>query len=186
MPTFNILIATIGKPQLQRMLDSLSPQLEESDCLTIVYDGHSIEPEFNLKNFKCKVITHCEPTALGYWGHGIRNKYAPLLEHRDFIMHADDDDKYYDHVFSKLRLLCLDKSMLYIGLMNFYGKAMPITKTIKENEIGTPCGIIPYTLNTKGYWKERYGGDGQFYLGLAELCEPEYLDVLMYWIRPRS
>jgi hypothetical protein len=84
--TFNLLVATVGRPTLQRLLDSLSPQLEEHDCLTLVFDGHSRHPPVNLSAFKCKVTMYCEPVALGCWGHGIRNKYASFLEKKDFVM----------------------------------------------------------------------------------------------------
>ena len=90
------------------MLDSLSPQLLPHDALTIVYDGHTDIPVAlaNVSAFQCPVYQHCEPVALGYWGHGIRNKYASLLSPRDFVMHADDDDVYTPYTFDWLRRHC--------------------------------------------------------------------------------
>jgi|UniRef100_A0A6C0B0W5 hypothetical protein len=185
MPTFNVLIATVGRPTLQRMLDSLSPQLSESDCLTLVFDGNATIPEFNLKDFKCKVQQYCEPVALGFWGHGIRNKYAPLLEKRDFVMHADDDDYYYPSVFPELRTSCSDTNTLYIAkLRTPYGSILPDCSFIEVNHIGTPCGIIPYELNKKGTWLPRYGGDGLFYQQIAALGNPiVHLSTLIYHVR---
>ena len=46
--SINVLIATIGKPILQRMINSLADQLTENDCLTIVFDGHKSIPKFDL------------------------------------------------------------------------------------------------------------------------------------------
>lgn len=183
--TFNILIATVGRPTLQRMLNSLSPQLSESDCLTLVFDGHATIPEFNLKDFKCKVQQYCEPVALGFWGHGIRNKYAPLLEKRDFVMHADDDDYYYPSVFPELRALCTCTNTLYIAKMRHSnGTHLPEGMFIAVNHIGTPCGIIPYELNKKGTWLSRYGGDGLFYEKIAALGNPiVHLSTLIYHVR---
>lgn len=40
---------------------------------------------------------------------------------------------------------------------------MPKNNITKEENIGTPCGIIPYDLNLKGKWLHRIGGDGAFY-----------------------
>jgi hypothetical protein len=182
--TFNILIATVGRPTLQRMLNSLSPQLEEQDCLTIVFDGRESIPDFDLTKFKCKVVQHCESAALGSWGHGIRNKYAPLLEKRDFIMHADDDDTYYPNVFRALRRQCTNTETLYIAKMNNYGGIIPNGSFIKLNHIGTPCGIIPYDLNTKGTWLHQYGGDGLFYEEIAKLSKGEqHLDTVIYKVK---
>lgn len=191
MVTFNVLIATIGRPSLQRMLDSLLPQLTEQDCLTIVFDGNSELPYFDFTHAKCKVNQYCEPVALGYWGHAIRNKYASLLEKRDFVLHADDDDTYFPQVFDKLRQRCL-RNMLYIARMKLpdgriipqYSKGFIIPKSvIKLQNIGTPCGIIPYELNIKGHWKHCSGGDWLFYESIKKLTNITYLDLLLYNVR---
>ena len=186
MPTFNILIATIGRPTLQRMLNSLSPQLEKDDCLTIVYDGHSEIPKFNLDNFKCKVICYCEPEALGFWGHGIRNKYASLLEIRDFVMHADDDDVYRKDIFDKLRLECNDTKKFYVAKIAFQFMIIPVENIIIEGNISTQNGIIPFDLNKKGHWEERCGGDGAFYIQLSEISKPAFLNIVIYIVRPTN
>jgi hypothetical protein len=44
--------------------------------------------------------------------------------------------------------------------MKFNKTIIPRKNTIKEGNIGTPCGIIPYDLNLKGTWLYRFGGDG--------------------------
>lgn len=183
--TFNILIATVGRPSLQRMLDSLSPQLEESDCLTIVFDGHSSIPKFDISKFKCHVQQHHEPVALGSWGHAIRNKYAPLLEKRDFVMHADDDDIYLPGVFGELRKQCVNPETLYIAKMNVrkIGRIIPEGNFIRINHIGTPNGIIPYDLNSKSTWKYQYGGDGLFYQELSQFARSVvFLSTVIYLV----
>jgi len=183
--TFHVLIATIGRPTLQRMLDSLSPQLDESDCLTIVYDGKSELPSFNLSALKCKVNQHIEPVALGSWGHAIRNKYAPLIEKRDFVMHADDDDIYLPGVFAELRRQCVDTQTLYIAKMHVrkIGRIIPEGDFIKINHIGTPNGIIPHELNSKSTWKYQYGGDGLFYEELSRFAKNvSFLSTVIYLV----
>lgn len=182
--TFNILIATIGRPTLQRMLYSLYEQLHENDCLTIVFDGHTTPPLFDISKFKCKVIQYCEPTPLGFFGHGIRNKYASLLEKRDFIMHADDDDSYIEGSFNKLRSLVKSKNTLYITRMiDVNNQLIPRFTKICMNNIGTPNGIIPYNLNLLGVWKDCYGGDGFFYITISKLAKTEFINIIIYKIR---
>jgi hypothetical protein len=163
--TFSILIATVGRPTLQNMLDSLSPQLEPSDCLTIVFDGHSTVPSgFNFSKFMCKVTTYCEPMALGYWGHSIRNKYASLIEKKDFVMHADDDDTYVPDAFGVIRNTCINENTLYIfKFMRMDQKPFPKKHEVKEFNVGTGMGVIPYELNKKGiFLYNRHSGDGVF------------------------
>ena len=181
--TFNCFIATTGKKCLQRMLNSLLPQLTENDCITIVFDGHSSIPYFDFSLAKCKINQYFEPVALGYWGHGVRNKYAPLLEKRDFVLHADDDDIYNNNAFYYLRNICNDENILYITLMKsnsgIYGKK------IKEGMLGTPCGVIPYEYNKQSEFLLRRGGDGAFYEKLAYLHSNNivFLDKIIYIVR---
>ena len=193
VPSFNILIATTGRVKLQQMLDSLSSQLEERDCVTIVYDGLNKIPKFDLTMFKCEVQQFCEPVALGYWGHGIRNKYASLLEKRDFIMHADDDDIYFEGSFNKLRKECIFPNTLYIaktknsepGAIRSSCDIMPRSNKIIIGQIGTPCGIIPYSLNKEGIWEICYGGDGMFYKHIEKKANYiQFLSFFIYNINP--
>lgn len=182
--SFNILIATIGRPSLQRILDSLVDQLEQQDCLTIVFDGISSVPEiFDTSHFKCKVVQYCEPIALGSWGHGIRNKYATLLDKRDFIMHADDDDIYLPGVFSELREQCVNPQTIYIAkiYLSIHQRNIPGGHFIRFGHIGTPNGIIPYNLNSMGQWGPDLGGDGEFYLALTKFATSiEFLETIIY------
>ena len=181
--TFNCLITTTGRKSLQNMLNSLLSQLTKDDCLTIVFDGHSSIPKFDLSLAKCQVKQYFEPKALGFWGHGARNKYAPLLEKRDFVLHTDDDDKYVNDAFTYLRNICNDEKNIYIALMQA-GKEM-YGREIKENLIGTPCGIIPYEYNKRSEFLLRRGGDADFYKKLQKLYPKNivFLDKIIYTVR---
>ena len=93
--SFHVLLATIGKKSIYNILSMLKDQLNKIDYLTIVFDGknNSEMAKDILKyviDFKCKVNIIIEDENLGYWGHGIRNKYKDL--EGDFCFHIDDDD----------------------------------------------------------------------------------------------
>ena len=188
MPSFHILIATIGRPTLQRMLNSLLPQLTENDHITVVFDGFTKIPTFDFSIAKCGITQYCEPNALGFFGHGIRTKYSHIIEKRDFVVHIDDDDYIVGQSFDKFRLLCTDTNILYISRMVCNnGRVVvpsPNTTTIKTGNIGTPCGIIPFDLNSKAEWLLMFGGDGAFYEKISTLCKFEFLNVIHYIIRP--
>jgi hypothetical protein len=183
MKTFHVLISTIGRLSLQRMLDSLSSQLKAHDHLTIVFDGVKLK-NCDTSKFVCNVHIHIQPDTLGYWGHGVRNKYADRLDETDFIMHADDDDRYIDGAFDRLREVCSDsEDTLYIARM-FGNSYFP-----KDDEyhipgnVGTPCGIVPYKYNNKAIWGLYGGGDGFFYDDLSKIIKNTvWLPDLIYLI----
>lgn len=190
MVSFNILIASIGRPTLLDMLNSLKTQLTENDIITIVFDGVKPSFEINTHNFLCKIQIHYNKTNLGHWGHGIRNKYSSIIEKRDFILHADDDDIYLDNAFNLLRQDCIDTNCLYIARMSFKpfeNRFVPERDEIVEAHIGTPNGIIPYELNKKSIWELRYGGDFNFYKGLEQNANNiVFLSHIIYQIKPRQ
>jgi hypothetical protein len=186
MPSFHILIATIGRPSLQRMLNSLLPQLKGCDHITIVFDGCPSKA-YDISGAVCQIHWKEQHPALGAHGHGIRNAYGSQLERCDFVLHADDDDVYTEGAFDRLRALCRNPSCLYIAKFKRPNGELipPFTGIIKENYIGTPCGIIPFDLNSLGAkenrWLLRRGGDGKFYEAIAKRAKRiQEVDLILY------
>lgn len=191
-PTFHILIATAGRPTLKRMLDSLKPQLSERDALTIVFDGKGAKSQSGFtdawkEGFKCPIATFEEEPALGAWGHGIRNKYQGILKpETTYILHADDDDQYTPNAFEVLRAKCVKPECLYVFRFSTQaGRIIPSPgiKAIEQNNIGTPCGVVPFKTATRGTWGSNYGGDGSYYIELSRNVPcVEYLDDILYTV----
>lgn len=187
-PSFHVLISTIGRPALLNMLNSLKPQLEERDFLTVVFDARDDgkifqEIERFLASFQCQCTLIMEPENLGHWGHAIRNKHNKLPG--DFILHGDDDDIYLPGAFATMRNVCTDTSTLYIfKISNFQGVIMSGYPLVEGN-IGTPMGVIPSQYNSQSTWMYRYGGDFVFYHQLAQIIPRiSYVDAVIYQCRP--
>lgn len=198
IPSFHVLIATVGRPSLKNMLASLRSQLSSIDKLTIVFDGKQSVPEkfrsdLAPQSWTCEVETFCEPVALGFWGHGIRTKYTRLLSQTTFIMHADDDDVYVPDAFDRLRNFCTDTQCLYVARMLELSRGKSRVQPsmdasrVRERQIGTPCGIIPYALAhaVNSTWPQRHGGDGVYYESLAAKAKRlVFLKTIIYIVKP--
>jgi hypothetical protein len=193
IPTFHILIATVGRPCLKRMLDSLKDELTDKDAITIVFDGEiafdrsTFDKEW-IKDHRSTIHVMIQSPKLGCWGHGIRNQYQGCLKTKTtYLMHADDDDVYVKGSFSFLRQRCISPHTLYIGCMKHYQKDEVIPpvghKRIEQDKIGTPCGIIPFEKASMSVWKERYGGDFDYYQDLQpHVANTIFLDYIIYHI----
>lgn len=189
-PSLHVLIATVGRATLLRMLQSLQPQLEPQDYLTVVFDARDdadvyfLAEDF-LKEFKCTCSIWMEPVNTGFWGHVIHNKYNELPG--DFILHADDDDIYTSDAMDAIRHYCIDSDTLYIFRMK-YSDGRPTLwhrHSIEEGEIGKPMGAIPSKYNSKGVWGYHYAGDFEFYNSLqAIIPKIEFVDHIIYSVRP--
>jgi hypothetical protein len=173
------------------MLDSILPFLTRDDHLTIVFDG--VVPTNINTETKGRVHIYHEETALGSFGHGIRNKYASLLERTDFVMHADDDDTYEPGAFESLRELCTDPTTLYIARMQIVNsRIIPVEDEICNTNVGTPNGIVPYDLNAQAKWGLEFGGDFAYYSDLKGMAtKVVFLKPVIYrynsvWVQYRK
>jgi hypothetical protein len=196
VPTFHILIATAGRTAIRRLLDSLREELNAGDAITIVFDGDkgkeksALIPEWFMGHKSHINIIEQVPN-LGFWGHGIRNKYQRVLDPKcTFVLHADDDDTYLKGSFAKLRKLCTNPNTFYISKMvrifkntEKPDKIVPSLnqKVVTFGDIGTPNGIVPTSISAKGIWGNFYGGDFHYYNSVKDYAENVvFLDEVIY------
>jgi hypothetical protein len=162
----------------------------ENDYLTIVFDGpdwpNIREVAEYTKDFKCHVSVIVEEKNLGYWGHGIRNKYKDLKG--DFVFHVDDDDNITPDCMDSIRENCIDLNKIYLFKMQLDSKKLVwVEKQIKHSEVGTPMGILPIEINKKSDFGYFYGGDYDFYKNLETQGVPfEFVDKLTYIVKPKT
>jgi len=153
-------------------------ELSERDAVTIVFDGKDKKAAAGwsdvwIKDFKAPIALF-EEEHVGNWGHDHRTAYQTKLKPQTtFIMHADDDDEYLPGFAQGLREACTDPNKLYIARMTYKSDRNRViprqSEVIKEADIGSPCGIIPWAEAGKGVWENHYTGDFKYYekLGAA-------------------
>lgn len=178
--SFNVIIATVGRPTLQHMVNSIAPQLEEQDHLTIIWDADPIDLKIETK---AKISQIVNQTPLGYWGHGSRNYWQDKLP-GDFFMNADDDDEYTPGAMDAIRKNVKEK-MLYVFKFYHHGAVVPREQKVYVGNIGTSCGVYP-KIDGLPKWEYEYGGDGRFYENLAKLLPVEFVDHIIYNVRPHD
>lgn len=183
MISINVILTTVGRGSLQRMLNSLSTQLHPQDYLTILSDDdhEEVYSLMGFYRFSCTIILISNAIKLGYWGHASRNKWQNLLP-GDYIMNADDDDRYTDGTFKKIRETIKEKK-LYIFKHEDNGNfAWSIEGLVELGNIGTSCGVIPNTHDLPD-WELVYGGDATFYIELSKRMECVWVDHVIYKVK---
>jgi hypothetical protein len=179
MNSFNVIITTIGRPELQRMLDSICGQLSELDYLTIIWDG-GCSTDFTV-NTKATVISIINSTQLGHWGHGSRTKWQHYLP-GDYFINGDDDDVFTSEAMTHIRNTCLEDKLYIFKMLINDGIKLPSYPVIEFTNIGTPCGV--YMPSNLPEWDSEYGGDYRFYKKLSETKEPVFIDYVTYKVKP--
>ena len=175
--SFNVVIATAGRPSLQRMVDSIAPQLTECDYLTIIWDCQPIPLQIESE---CKVISLQNPEPLGFWGHGSRNRWQDELP-GDYLMNADDDDEYHPNAMKYVRENCKEEK-LYVFQFIHRGVRIPNGNAIHVGNVGTACGVYPKVDNLPK-WEYVYGGDGMFYVELAKRLPVQIVRKVIYAVK---
>lgn len=178
--SFNVIIATAGRPTLVKMLESILPQLEEQDYLTILWD---CKPNVELPPHVCTVIQKVNPEPLGFWGHGSRNRWQDELP-GDYFMNGDDDDVYTPDAMAAIREKCTERK-LYIFQFLHWTARIPNGTEIRVGNIGTSCGVYP-KVEKFPKWEYIYGGDGEFYVALSKMLPHEHIQKIIYIVKPNE
>jgi len=184
MITFNIVCTTIGRETLPRLIDSFVDQLDNTDQFTIISDtNHDFVSEVLSKyDFKFRV-NHIknEGDIKGRYGHPLLNEYMNNLE-GDFIMFADDDDRYTPDAFKVIKETVVDKNKLYIFKHKWGGTINWTIKDFTIGNVGKCMGAIPNTHNLPKF-SEDVVGDVYFYLDISKMFESEFIDHIIYKVR---
>lgn len=187
MISLNVILTTVGRESLMRMLNSLLWQLEKQDYLTIISDDEHHYVRSCLQQFDkgyrllCTIIHIANTEKLGYWGHASRNKYQNLLP-GEYILNCDDDDFYTKGAFDKIREVVKEKKLYIFKHEDNRNFAWSIPGEVKLGNIGTSCGVIPNTHDLPD-WELVYGGDATFYIELSKRMECEWVDHVIYKVK---
>lgn len=193
-PRLHVLLTTTGRPTLLRLIGSLLPQLECRDHLTVLYDRlpgdtPAVPPgKLATHLHECPapwtILRNSEP--LGFWGHGSRNQWQNQLSLGDYQLHGDDDNAYLPGALAAVRQHCI-RDRLYLFRARWGSPARLMwadgLRDIRYGNIDTGCVAVP-TTKPRPLWPHVYGGDCDFIRACAEVWPVEYIDTLIYDIRP--
>ena len=184
MFSYNIVCTTKGRDTLYRLVDSLVNQLSETDIFTVISDDRHDYVKSNLDryNFKCKVnYIKNENGPLGKYGHPLLNQHMNNLD-GDFIMFADDDDRYTEDAFKVIKETVTDKDTLYVFRHKWYGTVNWVTKDFTQGNVGKCMGVIPNTHDLP-HFQENVLGDVIFYSEIGVKFKSEFIDYIIYKVR---
>jgi len=194
-PSITYLIASTGRETLKDTLRSLHGQFAFGlDKVNLYFDGKC---EKGLEFFKEELDMFGEDISykvldetLGYWGHGVRNKYQYECS-TDYIHHMDDDDIYCEGCIPHVRSILKENygKVIIFKFRTHGGRIVWSSKAIQSAEVGTPSGFIFNRPEIMGTWNFHYGGDYSFYEEVKEKIGMENLvfhELLIVKTRPKD
>jgi hypothetical protein len=100
----------------------------------------------------------------------------------DFIMFADDDDRYTEDAFKVIKETVTDKDTLYVFRHKWYGTVNWVTKDFTQGNVGKCMGVIPNTHDLP-HFQENVLGDVIFYSEIGVKFKSEFIDYIIYKVR---
>lgn len=157
----SIIIPTIGRDTLARLISEIVPQMEIGDEVLVVGDGNVPSARLIAEGVDPRV-RYLEHGPTKDWGHGLRNFAMPLARGR-YIMTLDDDDRFRSNGLATIRKAVSEapNRPLIFRLMHDTGVIWE-EKVIRECNVSTQMYVIPNVRERLGIWGNRYQGDLDF------------------------
>jgi hypothetical protein len=205
--TFHVLILTVGRASIFRLLDSLEYQLSSRDYLTVAI--HAVDKENSTasvlppagavvprrnavgpeavtarlqRGFKCSYFIQRIKLRPRQHYHQIRQMMKGIPG--DFVIHSDDDNYYLPDAFLQIREHAVDRNTLYVFRLGNCSSSIPYTWRLKHLRIAnvdTGNGVIPGWLNDKANWALLYFGDYHYYRNIHKFSinAPVFVDSII-------
>lgn len=163
MSTVSFIIATIGRPSLQRTLESI--ETRAGDEILVVADAALVNlrsQPFIVNNPQVRVI---DCPAGNDFGHAERNFSMPLAK-GDFLSFMDDDDYYSTGHRTAMEEAMLahpnSPTIFSMRLHHMGGLVLWQDQEVRCGQVGTPMFFLPNDPSKLGFWPPHYGGDCTF------------------------
>ncbi len=179
LPTFSVILPTIGRPTLARTLTSLRVQdWIYGDEVILAADGPCPFAKRLWKQFKMPGHYIESETRLGEWGHGLRNE---LLEQNvakgNYLLALDDDDIFSANAIATIRKAVVEAPGRphIFRMRTIEHGVLWKTPELTPMNVGTPMFVFPNHPKKLGRYALRYGGDLDFAQQTAAFYPPEAL-----------
>lgn len=163
MTALSMIVASVGRPSLERTLESIYPQSRVGDEILV------------------SVNRDCP------WGHAARNQLM-LVARGHAIMFIDDDDAYLPGALDAVRA-AFDQApdrMHLFRMMYSDGRVIWQARDLVEGQVSTGTIVVPNASGKLGVWGSRYAGDFDFAASTAALHDlpPVWHQDVICLVRP--
>lgn len=184
--SINVITTTIGRDTLPRLIESFINFLDESDYYTIISDTNhtQVEEVLSRYKFKCTLIhikdLETENKHSNKFGHHLINKYKSEFK-GDFILFADDDDRYATDGIISVKNTIKSPDTMYIFKHKWNG--IPHWTQPVVHNIGKCMVAIPNLKDKLPYIQEDVMGDFYWFPDIVKLVNVEFIDKIIYLVR---
>ncbi len=156
--TLSVIVATLGRPKLERTLQSVAGQLVDGDALMVV--GHGAAIQESAARFGARFVS-CAPG--GHGGAEERQVAMPkaTTTHLAFL---DDDDMWVPEARARILKAQTETPTRPIIFKMRYpsGRELWNDKAVRRGNVGTPMIVVPNDQKKLGRWPSQRMNDFYF------------------------
>lgn len=166
--SLSVMIPTIGRECLSKLLAELVPQLCLDDEVLVVGDGPQPRAAEIIKGIDARVIYH-EHGPDHAWGHPQRN-WAMRRSRGTHLMWFDDDDALLPEALRTVRSAIASTPHLPLMFrMRHIGGVIWWKREVCDGNVSTQMFVAPNVPSRLGRWGHRYQGDLDFITSTLQL-----------------
>lgn len=158
----SVIVPTIGRASLVRLLDSLLPQTQAGDQVLVVGDLMTVADLMRVSRWAYAdgrlLVVPCRP---GHdWG---AHERTVGLSHATgtHLVFGDDDDVFLPGALDAIRATVDDRPWMF-RMVDPNGAVLWQTPEVRQGNHGTPQFVVPNDPARLGVWGTRYEGDFDF------------------------
>jgi len=167
----SVIVPTLGRPTLQRTLESIAPQVIHGDEVIVVSDG-PIPGVQEIVTSMGACFRYLEGPLTRQWGHEQRNAGMRVAS-GDYLAFIDDDDWYVIEAFSAVReTIGAEREKLFLFRIEYMGRLIWSTREVVAENICTTIALVPNRRDLPRWRLGMFnGGRGGDFLFCREVLE---------------
>jgi hypothetical protein len=178
-PSLSVVIATLGRPSLAGVVESLKKQLRPEDELIVIADG----PEAAGRTRAIVECTeHSDPqSAFG----NAQKRFGMNMARRDWIWFVDDDDQIADNAVETIKSTLSGRPVVF--RMDHMGDTIWKEPNASMGNVGTPMLVVPNRPEIPRFPASNvYSADNQWINEVIEDVGVEWSEEVIYHVEQHS
>jgi len=162
-PSLSVIVPTVGRPVLLRLLEDLAPDLEPTDEVIVVGDGPQPQADLTVQAMACDQMRYVDGPATGCYGNAQR-QLGMSLARGSHLCFFDDDDRVLVGGLRILRRLASAHPMTVVisRMIDKHSLILWQVPEVRQGNVSTQMLLVPNVPPRLGVWGDRYEGDYDF------------------------
>ncbi len=162
-PTLSVIVPTVGRPSLMRLLEQVQPDLGANDEVLVIGDGPQEKAEWIVSTFVDTRLRYLPGPETHCFGNAQR-QFGMSQATGSHLCFFDDDDHVLTGGLRILHTLATKRPNTFTltRMLDKHGRVVWHDPAVRETNVSTQMILCPNVPHRLGQWGARYEGDYDF------------------------